>query len=99
MPSFLLRFESRAEASAELAFHGADLPGENPVSAMLEGRPATIMLAFGDGIARHLTGETADFEGETLLLSRMQAGFHLLLHSSTDLPLSLLRYVVQGEPE
>ncbi len=99
MPAFLLRFESRAEASAELASHGMHLPGEIPETAMLEGTPVTIMLAFGDGIVRHLTGETADFEGETLRLSRMQGGFHLVLHSGADLPASLLRYVVQEEPE
>jgi hypothetical protein len=93
-PAFLLCFESRDQALAVLGELGLWLEEDpNRRHAPSDGR-LTSRPAFGDGIVRHLTGETAQFEGEAIAFSAAQPGFHVLVDGAATLPAALLPYRV-----
>ncbi len=92
--SFLLRFESRLAARSALEGVGLVLDTEEDQDGFEDVQPVTVHLAFGDGIVRRETGETASFEGEAMPITRTAPGFHLLVYGTDKLPPALMDYVV-----
>jgi hypothetical protein len=93
--SFLLRFDSHSHAEATLASLGIPLNGHGgPCMREDSVSLAVIEIAFGDGIIRKPTGETGEFEGETIALTTTAPGFHLLLACADALPQELFSHLV-----